>query len=128
MERTRVTKSLLQHLKEALGSLGRKEWNSCVQRLYIMNIFIPACFMAPLKRNFDLTDAQTVLALTEMSSVLNLLFTKEGADFIQFLQSKYFPSISLQADTSQVKSQFITEVLDSIDLFTGQRIVGNDYS
>lgn len=28
----------------------------------------------------------------------------------------------------QVKSQFITEVLDSIDLFTGQRIVGNDYS
>ncbi|XP_071816204.1 exportin-T-like [Apostichopus japonicus] len=81
-----------------------------VFRDYTYEYIIPACFMAPLKRNFDLTDAQTVLALTEMSSVLNLLFTKEGADFIQFLQSKYFPSISLPADTSQAFCNAVSEM------------------
>lgn len=79
-------------------------------REYTYEYVIPACFMAPLKETFDLTDAQTVFAINEISSVLKVVFTKEGTGFLQYLQQKYFPSISLPPDAAQAFCNAVSEM------------------
>ncbi|CAK8681357.1 exportin-T-like [Clavelina lepadiformis] len=56
---------------------------------------IPACFMAPLHPEFDLKDAQTVLALNESSYLMKAVFKNQGEQLVEFLRCEYLPSISL---------------------------------
>lgn len=37
---------------------------------------VPACFVAPLKVSFDISDAQTLLALNEIGNCLKSMFEK----------------------------------------------------
>ncbi|XP_071784413.1 exportin-T-like [Asterias amurensis] len=70
-------------------------------RDFINDYIIPACFMAPLKPTFNLSDGQTVLALNEDAAVLKSVLAKEGSQLISFLQQKYFPSLPLGPEPSQ---------------------------
>uniref|UniRef100_A0AAZ3PAD5 Exportin-T n=1 Tax=Oncorhynchus tshawytscha TaxID=74940 RepID=A0AAZ3PAD5_ONCTS len=60
---------------------------------FIYKHIVPACFLAPLKPSFDLTDAQTVL----------------GPEFIQYLQQEYLPSLQVSPDITQEVCQVLQQ-------------------
>ncbi|XP_028660906.1 exportin-T [Erpetoichthys calabaricus] len=62
---------------------------------------VPACFMAPLKPTFDLSDAQTVLALSECAVTLKTIHLKRGPECIQYLQQEYLPSLQVAPEIIQ---------------------------
>lgn len=62
---------------------------------FIYKSIVPACFEAPSKNTFDLTDAQTVLALSESALCLKAVYDKRGEEFIEYLQSQYLPALNM---------------------------------
>ncbi|KAI3366737.1 hypothetical protein L3Q82_009219, partial [Scortum barcoo] len=70
---------------------------------FIYKHIVPACFLAPLKPTFDLSDAQTVLTLSECALTLKMIHLKRGPEFIQFLQQEYLPSLQVSPEISQVR-------------------------
>ncbi|XP_051231439.1 exportin-T isoform X1 [Dicentrarchus labrax] len=76
---------------------------------FIYKHIVPACFLAPLKPTFDLSDAQTVLTLSECSLTLKMIHLKRGPEFIQFLQQEYLPSLQVSPEISQELCQVIQQ-------------------
>ncbi|XP_034019632.1 exportin-T-like [Thalassophryne amazonica] len=76
---------------------------------FIYKHIVPACFLAPLKPTFDLTDAQTVLTLLECSLTLKMIHLKRGPEFIQFLQHEYLPSLQVSPEITQELCQVLQQ-------------------
>ncbi|XP_012696823.1 exportin-T [Clupea harengus] len=76
---------------------------------FIYKHIVPACFLAPLKPTFDLSDAQTVLTLSEITLTLKMIHLKRGPEFIQFLQQEYLPSLQVSADITQELCQVLQQ-------------------
>uniref|UniRef100_A0A3Q2P848 Exportin-T n=1 Tax=Fundulus heteroclitus TaxID=8078 RepID=A0A3Q2P848_FUNHE len=76
---------------------------------FIYKHIVPACFMAPLKPTFDLSDAQTVLTLSECALTLKMIHLKRGSEFIQFLQHEYLPSLQVTPEISQELCQVLQQ-------------------
>uniref|UniRef100_A0A8B9JWH3 Exportin-T n=1 Tax=Astyanax mexicanus TaxID=7994 RepID=A0A8B9JWH3_ASTMX len=72
---------------------------------FIYKHIVPACFVAPLKPTFDLSDAQTILTLSECTLTLKMIHLKRGPEFIQFLQQEYLPSLQISPEIAQVLKQ-----------------------
>uniref|UniRef100_A0A3B4BSU2 Exportin-T n=1 Tax=Pygocentrus nattereri TaxID=42514 RepID=A0A3B4BSU2_PYGNA len=68
---------------------------------FIYKHIVPACFLAPLKPTFDLSDAQTVLTLSECTLTLKIIHLKRGLEFVQFLQQEYLPSLQVSPEITQ---------------------------
>ncbi|XP_042609830.1 exportin-T-like [Cyprinus carpio] len=64
--------------------------------------------MAPLKPTFDLSDAQTVLTLSECTLTLHMIHLKRGPECIQFLQ-EYLPSLQVSAEITQELCQVLQQ-------------------
>ncbi|KAI4901717.1 hypothetical protein NFI96_000204 [Prochilodus magdalenae] len=60
---------------------------------FIYKHILPACFLAPLKPTFDLSDAQTVL----------------GLEFVHFLQQEYLPSLQVSPEITQELCQVLQQ-------------------
>ncbi|XP_051974310.1 exportin-T [Xyrauchen texanus] len=75
---------------------------------FIYKHIIPACFMAPLKPTFDLSDAQTVLTLSECTLTLHMIHLKRGPECIQFLQ-EYLPSLQVSPEITQEVCQVLQQ-------------------
>lgn len=54
--------------------------------------------MAPLKSTFDLSDAQTLLALQESAMCIRTAYDKRGDEMIAFLRTDYLPKMELPID------------------------------
>lgn len=67
---------------------------------FIYKSIVPACFVAPLKPDFDLGDAQTTLALSEVAICLKCVLEQRGEEFINYLQGGY---LNLQMSDIQTK-------------------------
>ncbi|XP_008292004.1 exportin-T [Stegastes partitus] len=76
---------------------------------FIYKHIVPACFLAPLKPTFDLSDAQTVLTLSECALTLKMIHLKRGPEFIQFLQQDYLPSLQVSPEISQELCQVLQQ-------------------
>ncbi|XP_038565369.1 exportin-T isoform X1 [Micropterus salmoides] len=76
---------------------------------FIYKHIVPACFLAPLKPTFDLSDAQTVLTLSECAVTLKMIHLKRGPEFIQFLQQEYLPSLQVSPEISQELCQVVQQ-------------------
>uniref|UniRef100_A0A4W6F3H4 Exportin-T n=1 Tax=Lates calcarifer TaxID=8187 RepID=A0A4W6F3H4_LATCA len=76
---------------------------------FIYKHIVPACFLAPLKPTFDLSDAQTVLTLSECAVTLKMIHLKRGPEFIQFLQQEYLPSLQVSPEISQELCQVLQQ-------------------
>lgn len=76
---------------------------------FIYKNIVPACFLAPLKPTFDLSDAQTVLTLSECAVTLKMIHLKRGPEFIQFLQQEYLPSLQVSPEISQELCQVLQQ-------------------
>ncbi|XP_077088159.1 exportin-T [Siphateles boraxobius] len=75
---------------------------------FIYKHIVPACFMAPLKPTFDLSDAQTVLTLSECTLTLQMIHLKRGPECIQFLQ-EYLPSLQVSPEITQELCQVLQQ-------------------
>lgn len=75
---------------------------------FIYKHIIPACFMAPLKLTFDLSDAQTVLTLSECTLTLHMIHLKRGLECVQFLQ-EYLPSLNVSPEITQELCQVLQQ-------------------
>ncbi|XP_071513224.1 exportin-T-like isoform X2 [Panulirus ornatus] len=69
---------------------------------------VPACFLAPLKTNFDLNDAQTILALHESVMCLQSVYKKQGEELISYLRSEYLPTMELSPELINEYCQALT--------------------
>uniref|UniRef100_A0A665VES0 Exportin-T n=1 Tax=Echeneis naucrates TaxID=173247 RepID=A0A665VES0_ECHNA len=76
---------------------------------FIYKHIVPACFLAPLKPTFDLSDAQTVLTLSECAVTLKMIHLKRGPECIQFLQQDYLPSLQVSPEISQELCQVLQQ-------------------
>jgi len=74
-------------LVEAFGDED-KNWQICSQH------FIPVCFRAPLNNNFDLDDAQTILALNESCNLMKKIYSRQGEKMEVFLKQHLLPSLN----------------------------------
>ncbi|XP_059366536.1 exportin-T-like [Carassius carassius] len=75
---------------------------------FIYKHIIPACLMAPLKPTFDLSDAQTVLTLSECTLTLHMIHLKRGQECIQFLQ-EYLPSLQVSPEITRELCQVLQQ-------------------
>ncbi|XP_043086682.1 exportin-T [Puntigrus tetrazona] len=75
---------------------------------FIYKHIVPACFMAPLKPTFDLSDAQTVLTLSECTLTLHMIHLKRGPECVQFLQ-EYLPSLQVSPEITQELCQVLQQ-------------------
>ncbi|XP_036375884.1 exportin-T isoform X2 [Megalops cyprinoides] len=76
---------------------------------FIYKHIVPACFLAPLKPTFDLSDAQTILTLSECALTLKMIHIKRGPEFIQYLQQEYLPSLQVTPDITQELCQVLQQ-------------------
>ncbi|XP_043943980.1 exportin-T [Protopterus annectens] len=76
---------------------------------FIYKRIVPACFLAPMKPTFDLSDAQTVLVLSECAVTLKTIQLKRGPEFIQYLQQEYLPSLQIAPDMIQEFCQVLQQ-------------------
>ncbi|XP_006633701.1 exportin-T [Lepisosteus oculatus] len=76
---------------------------------FIYKHIVPACFLAPMKPTFDLSDAQTVLALSECALTLKMIHLKRGPEFIQYLQQEYLPSLQVAPEIIQEFCQVLQQ-------------------
>ncbi|KAM9704893.1 exportin-T isoform 2-T2 [Menidia menidia] len=76
---------------------------------FVYKHIVPACFLAPLKPSFDLSDAQTVLTLSECALTLKMIHLKRGPEFIQFLQQEYLPSLQVSPEIAQELCQVLQQ-------------------
>ncbi|PNF17178.1 hypothetical protein B7P43_G06581 [Cryptotermes secundus] len=83
--------SILRKLVDLWG--GKEQPHGFTQFIY-KNI-VPACFMAPLKSTFDLSDAQTSLALAESAMCLKTILQKHGDEFVNYLHAEYLPTLQI---------------------------------
>lgn len=83
--------SILRKLVDLWG--GKEQPDGFTQFIY-KNI-VPACFMAPLKSTFDLSDAQTSLALAESAMCLKTILQRRGDEFVNYLHAEYLPTLQI---------------------------------
>ncbi|KAK2721190.1 hypothetical protein QYM36_003458 [Artemia franciscana] len=85
--------SILKKLVELWGNNGPPDFDE-----FLYNQIVPACFLGPLRETFDLSDAQTLLALNEASACLKLIYDQKGEEAIEFLQSQYLPRLDFRSN------------------------------
>ncbi|XP_064198368.1 exportin-T-like [Anguilla rostrata] len=76
---------------------------------FIYKHIVPACFLAPLKPTFDLSDAQTVVTLSEVALTLKMIHLKRGQEFLLYLQQEYLPSVHVTPEITQELCQVLQQ-------------------
>ncbi|PRP73955.1 exportin-T [Planoprotostelium fungivorum] len=68
---------------------------------FLYEEYVPLIIGEPLGPNFDLNDAGVSLVITEMATSQKTLLTRCGAEFANYLNSIYLPSIGCTPDVSR---------------------------
>ncbi|UYV62672.1 XPOT [Cordylochernes scorpioides] len=100
-----VTNNVVEAITDKGGNDGVPEFLE-----FIYQSIIPACFMAPLKESFDLTDAQTAKALVECGLCLRAVYQRRGNELPLFLTTQYFPSLQLP---NQLAAEFCDNLVNN---------------
>jgi len=80
--------------------------------LFLYQQVVPLCFAIPCKPEFDWSDAESYLVLTEIIGILKMLMTVRGAEFVEFLLANLFPSMSCPPEKAQKLVKDIQETTD----------------
>nr|CAB3267799.1 exportin-T [Phallusia mammillata] len=77
---------------------------------FVRKSVVPVCFLAPLKSTFDLSDAQTVLALGESAHLLKTVHTKKECNLENYLRQEYLPSLNTSTPVIDEYCQALREM------------------
>ncbi|KAH9449870.1 hypothetical protein MJO29_010704 [Puccinia striiformis f. sp. tritici] len=80
--------------------------------LFLYHQVVPLCFAIPCKPEFDWSDAESYLVLTEIIGILKMLMTIRGEEFVEFLVGNLFPSMSCPPEKGQTLIKEIKETTD----------------
>ncbi|KAK3738804.1 hypothetical protein RRG08_035683 [Elysia crispata] len=94
-------KSCFATLKKLIQSWGGKDALPGFPE-FIYKEIIPACFEAPMKPTFDLSDGQTTLALGEVASCMVEIFQQRGHEFVGFMRTDFFPSRGMSEENAVI--------------------------
>ncbi|BFZ08391.1 hypothetical protein BsWGS_11430 [Bradybaena similaris] len=81
---------------------------------FIYKEIVPACFMAPMKPTFDLSDGQTTLVLGECASCMQETLQQRGEEFLIFLRTDFFPSRGVDQANAEA---YISNLRSNIKVF-----------
>ncbi|KAH9817708.1 armadillo-type protein [Melampsora americana] len=68
---------------------------------FLYDHVIPLCFALPKKPKFDWSDAESYLIMSEIATLVHVLFNIRGDEFVEFLTGSFLPSIACQPTKSQ---------------------------
>ncbi|RUS73434.1 hypothetical protein EGW08_018809 [Elysia chlorotica] len=105
-------KSCFATLKKLIQSWGGKDALPGFPE-FIYKEIVPACFAAPMKPTFDLSDGQTTLTLGEAASCMVEIFQQRGQEFVGFLRTDFFPSKGMSEENALVYIQNMQTPLKS---------------
>ncbi|OQR76443.1 exportin-T-like [Tropilaelaps mercedesae] len=89
-------KTCFSILRKMVESWGKGSENVAFVR-FMFDAILPACFQAPLKESFDLTDAQTALVLSESAHCIQSIFKCRGEELLLFLSNDLLLKLTLDA-------------------------------
>ncbi|XP_035825468.1 exportin-T isoform X2 [Aplysia californica] len=92
-------KSCFSILKKLIEVWGKEGLDGFPEFMY--KEIVPACFLAPMKPTFDLSDGQTTLALGECASCMQEIFKQRGQELLVFLRTDFFPSRGISPDDAE---------------------------
>ncbi|PLW04371.1 hypothetical protein PCASD_26515, partial [Puccinia coronata f. sp. avenae] len=81
--------------------------------LFLYHQVVPLCFTIPCKPEFDWSDAESYLVLTEIIGILKMLMTLRGNECVEFLLGNFLPSMSCPPEKAQKLVKEIQETTDS---------------
>ncbi|KAI9323871.1 armadillo-type protein [Dichotomocladium elegans] len=70
---------------------------------------VPATFTVPMQVSFNLTDGQSLLVFSEITSIQKSLYEKHGPEFLEYMNNVYLPSIQCPAETASSYCQALQQ-------------------
>lgn len=81
--------------------------------LFLYHQVVPLCFAIPSRSEFDWSDAESYVVLTEIVGILKMLLTMRGEEFTEYLMGNLFPSMSCPTEKAQHLIRGIQETAES---------------
>ncbi|KAI8980264.1 armadillo-type protein [Pilobolus umbonatus] len=76
---------------------------------FVYNELLPATFAVPMSSAFNLADGQSILVFGEMTGIQKTMCTKQGAEFIEYMNKVFFPSIQCPSETAERYCQAVQQ-------------------
>jgi energy-coupling factor transporter transmembrane protein EcfT len=102
-----VAKICFQAIKKYILALADKPNQIPNFIQYLMENVVPCCIQLLIRPSVDLNDAQHIFAFNEIANCLIYLYTKFGADFINYLEFNILPQLQLSQQFNQILIELI---------------------
>ncbi|KAI8984344.1 armadillo-type protein [Mycotypha africana] len=76
---------------------------------FVYNELLPITFSVPMSSAFNLADGQSILVFGEMTSIQKAMYSKQGADYLEYMKNIYLPSIQCPPETAERYCQAIQQ-------------------
>ncbi|CEJ04892.1 hypothetical protein RMCBS344292_18842 [Rhizopus microsporus] len=77
--------------------------------IFVYNELIPITFSVPMSAAFNLSDGQSILVFGEITSIQKAMCVKQGAKFIEYMKTVFFPSIQCPPETAETYCQAVQQ-------------------
>ncbi|KAI8146411.1 armadillo-type protein [Fennellomyces sp. T-0311] len=76
---------------------------------FVYNELIPATFAVPMHASFNVADGQSILVFGEMTSIQRTLYSKQGAEFLEYMNNVFLPSMQCPPKMAQEYCQALQQ-------------------
>lgn len=76
---------------------------------FVYSELVPITFSVPMSAGFNMSDGQTILVFSEMTSIQKTLCVKQGNEFIEYMKNVYLPSIQCPPETAEAYCQAVQQ-------------------
>ncbi|KAF7730156.1 pre-tRNA nuclear export protein [Apophysomyces ossiformis] len=76
---------------------------------FVYNELIPTTFAVPMNAAFNVADGQSLLVFGEMTSIQKVVCSKQGNQFIEYMNNVFFPSIQCPRETAERYCQAVQQ-------------------
>ncbi|KAI8365229.1 armadillo-type protein [Radiomyces spectabilis] len=76
---------------------------------FVYNELIPATFAVPMHAAFNVADGQSLLVFGEITSIQKALYTKQGGEYLEYMNNVFLPSIQCPRETAERYCQAVQQ-------------------